>query len=436
VLFMKRLLDILRPDISQMWHPSRNITVKLRDVAVSSRYKAWWKCDRGHEWQRPVYDMTKKRVSGKRSRCPYCLGRRDGSLDVLYPEVTREWDICNNDGKKPSEYSSHSHKKVWWVCSKGHSWISTIQSRTDGKTGCPECAKGYKTSKYECRIYSELMIVFDDIILSRDVGGIKADMFIPSLNMAIEVDGAFWHKNREDADKNKTTRMLDCCKSVIRFRQKPLGKLESCDILFGNRGEGIDLAVRCFLSNNFHQLVGIQKTRALKYLSIDGFQNEKKYREMSFQMSVVKPENSLQVCHPNDAKQWHSSKNSPLTPFSISRMSNVKFWWICEKGHEWQTSVYAKVKSLGDGCPYCDGKKVAIENSLAVKSPEIARQWCFEKNVGVTPFEVTSNSHKKVWWKCDKGHRWSAIVKNRVANNTGCPGCSKHHCKRKDCHYE
>ena len=30
-------------------------------------------------------------------------------------------------------------KKVWWICSKGHSYQSTIANRTNGK-GCPYCS--------------------------------------------------------------------------------------------------------------------------------------------------------------------------------------------------------------------------------------------------------------------------------------------------------
>jgi hypothetical protein len=33
------------------------------------------------------------------------------------------------------------------------------------------------------------------------------------------------------------------------------------------------------------------------------------------------------------------------------------------------------------------------------------------------------NSHKKVWWKCSKGHEWQAIIKDRNSGK-GCPYCS------------
>lgn len=47
-------------------------------------------------------------------------------------------------------------------------------------------------------------------------------------------------------------------------------------------------------------------------------------------------------------------------------------------------------------------------------------QWDYEKNGTLTPDRVTYGSHKKVWWICEKGHSWQAIVKSRIS---GCSGC-------------
>ena len=33
-------------------------------------------------------------------------------------------------------------------------------------------------------------------------------------------------------------------------------------------------------------------------------------------------------------------------------------------------------------------------------------------------------SHKKVWWKCEKGHEWQIAVAARTKKKSGCPYCS------------
>lgn len=62
------------------------------------------------------------------------------------------------------------------------------------------------------------------------------------------------------------------------------------------------------------------------------------------------------------------------------------------------------------------------ENSLLLINPTIAFEWNYDKNGNLKPANVTSNSQKKVWWKCHKGHEWQATVVNR---NRGynCPYC-------------
>lgn len=76
------------------------------------------------------------------------------------------------------------------------------------------------------------------------------------------------------------------------------------------------------------------------------------------------------------------------------------------------------------GCPYCVNKKVLVGfNDLATQNPELAQQWDYAKNIPVLPADVTSGSHRLVWWKCEKGHSWRASVRSRVSGN-GCPVCA------------
>ena len=52
--------------------------------------------------------------------------------------LLREWDAEKNGGLTPSDVSFGSHQKVWWQCSKGHSWQAKVYSRSAG-SGCPYC---------------------------------------------------------------------------------------------------------------------------------------------------------------------------------------------------------------------------------------------------------------------------------------------------------
>ena len=52
--------------------------------------------------------------------------------------LLQEWDAARNGGLTPSDVSFGSHQKVWWQCSKGHSWQAKVYSRSAG-SGCPYC---------------------------------------------------------------------------------------------------------------------------------------------------------------------------------------------------------------------------------------------------------------------------------------------------------
>ena len=130
--------------------------------------------------------------------------------------------------------------------------------------------------------------------------------------------------------------------------------------------------------------------------------------------------NSLAEVRPELVPEW-SEKNLPLKPDEITFGSNKKVWWRGACGHEWQTSV--KARSNGEKCPICSGARViAGINDLATLEPLLEKQWS-EKNK-IKPTEVSIGSHKKVIWRCEKGHEWEAAVKSRTINKTGCPYCS------------
>ena len=63
-----------------------------------------------------------------------------------------------------------------------------------------------------------------------------------------------------------------------------------------------------------------------------------------------------------------------------------------------------------------------MNNSLAEVHPELASEWS-EKNLTLTPDDITFGSNKKVWWRGACGHEWQASVKAR-SNGEKCPICS------------
>lgn len=138
---------------------------------------------------------------------------------------------------------------------------------------------------------------------------------------------------------------------------------------------------------------------------------------------VLQGDNDLAANYPELAQQWHPTKNGVLTPKDVVPGTKRKVWWCCSHGHEWQASVASRV--AGSGCPVCVGKKIIPgENDLASQFPEIARQWHPTKNGPLRPEHIAPASNRKVWWICDQGHAYQAIVSSRTQRGGGCPYCA------------
>lgn len=122
-------------------------------------------------------------------------------------------------------------------------------------------------------------------------------------------------------------------------------------------------------------------------------------------------------------RSWHTLKNGELSPLKISRMSNRKVWWTCDKGHEWQAVVANRSGKNKTGCPFCAGKKATETNNLATRFPQLLAEWNVEKNKTIRPEDLLPYSHRKVWWKCEKGHEWETGIAYRTKQGSGCPYC-------------
>ena len=132
------------------------------------------------------------------------------------------------------------------------------------------------------------------------------------------------------------------------------------------------------------------------------------------------------MVNPKLAEEWHPIKNGKMMPEDVTFGSAKKVWWKCKANHEWEDMPNRR--SIGRNavrtCPYCSGYRASKENCLEELMPELAKEWHPIKNKKILPSNVTCYSSKKVWWKCKKGHEWSATVANRAFNGSGCPYCS------------
>lgn len=60
-----------KPELINIWHPTRNGDLKLNTLSKCSEKKVWWRCENGHEFERTVFS----RFVAK-NPCPICLNNK------------------------------------------------------------------------------------------------------------------------------------------------------------------------------------------------------------------------------------------------------------------------------------------------------------------------------------------------------------------------
>ena len=142
--------------------------------------------------------------------------KQNNRLDLL-----EEWNYDLNGS--PNNYGYRSSKRVSWICSKcGYMWTTRLEARTRNvkATGCRKCSRRNNSSFPEQAVYYYIYKYFPDAINGDHdtLNGRELDIFIPSMNAAIEYDGKKWHSDiTKDIEKDELCKQLGI--TLYRIRE-------------------------------------------------------------------------------------------------------------------------------------------------------------------------------------------------------------------------
>ena len=94
---------------------------------------------------------------------------------------------------------------------------------------------------------------------------------------------------------------------------------------------------------------------------------------------------------------------------------------LCDCGNECIVNMCALVTGSTQSCG-C----ILNSRGLLKDFPEYMKKYNYERNSNIDLDSLVVASSKKIWWKCEKGHEWAAIVSSQTNKNKihGCPYCS------------
>jgi len=418
-------LQFLFPEIAKEWHPTKNEALSPKELTPGTNKKVWWLCPKGHSYDASVNNRTTKINP---TSCSYCAGKKigeDNNLEFLLPEIAKEWHPTKNGKLTAKNISPGSHKKVWWLCSKGHHYDLSVGVRTrERNLGCPYCS-GKRIS-----LDNNLQFLFPEI----------AKEWHPTKNNELKPNQVFSRSSKKVwwlCSKGHSY------KSVIAPRTRV--NSAGCPICSGHKIDDKNNLLVLFpeIANEWHPT----KNNGLIPSEIHSRSHKKVWwlcsKGHSFNSNInnrtgdrkkgcpycsnrlPSESNNLEILFPEIAKEWHPTKNNELSSKGFSRGSSKKVWWLCSKGHSYNSVISSRTKKINPtGCPYCSNRLPSETNNLESLFPEIAKDWHPTKNKGASPKNFTYGTAKKVWWLCSKGHSYEAAILSRTSQRSGCPKCS------------
>jgi hypothetical protein len=261
------------------------------------------------------------------------------NLVKLYPEIAASWSSINL--KPPSEYAPQSSFKAWWHCLRGHRWQVPIRIRVRSR-GCPYCTGWRPTSEYN------LASLYPDLVKEWSPRNKK----LPSAMMPHTNTKAWWvcaqgHEWMTAIGHRVRGRGCPSCAGRLPTPERNFGLLYpylASQWSPRNRRTPVDYtphsrSVVFWLCQQGHEW------SAPIYSRVKG----NGCRRCSGKIPTL--EYNLAAIYPALVAEWSPSNTKPPTAYAPS--SNVKVGWVCAIGHSWQTTISARTRRGGTGCPGC-----------------------------------------------------------------------------------
>lgn len=357
----KKSLSFQYPELVSEWDFERNYPITPDKVNSTTNRKFWWKCSAGHSWQAAISNR-----SSLQTGCPYCSGKHLLSgvtdLETRYPVIASEWDQEKNAPIKAYEVMPGSIVKYWWKCPKGHSYLSSPNSRTASHNNCPICS------------------------------GKKIIMGINSIFDCKPELKSFWSFTK---NKEKNPGQYGLGSRVGAWWQCPQGHewYESI-VKVARRQNTCPVCTGALVIPGVNDLATTHPLIAAEW---DSLKNEC----TSYQFSANCTKKVWWICN-KCTQSWQARINI-----------RTQVGTGCPSCGYTYKSKSARINTL-----------INQGHSLSSLFPEIASEWDYRRNGNLTPESVTYGSNKKVWWICPKGHEYQCMVVDRTGKKKcGCSIC-------------
>ncbi len=433
-------LATTHPDIALQWHPTKNGDLNPQDVTSKSHKKVWWLYpyddpDTGKHFDFEWKSVIKERINSE-NICPF-LGNNNpqvwkgfNDLQTLYPEIAAQWHPTKNKNLKPSDVTSTSHIKVWWLYPYDDpdtgkhfdfEWEASINNRVLKKADCPFINTG-GGSRNVWVGYNDFATTHPD--LAEQMHPTKNGNILPTMFTAGSKTDLWWI-----CDKGHEWKI-----SVVQRTTKK----SQCPVCNRERKTSFpEQAVFYYMKQHFPDAVTGDRTTISPY-ELDVYIPSKgiaiEYDGEAYHFDETKDILKNKMCCDKDIILFRIRENQ-CCDINTDNCNVFEYDYKNINGLEIIIRLILKVLGVDETDVNIERDRQAIysqyifvekKNSLAIKYPDIAKQLHPTKNNGIIAENISYGSGKSLWWKCHIcGHEWLAPVCHRTRDSASCPKCLK-----------
>ena len=406
-----KLLKVEYPEIFKDWDNELNLNKDKNLITIgSNKFNVNWKCHKcGYKWEQKVINRVK-------SKCFICLNT-DKLLKNNFPKIYSEFDFENNKDVNPDTLLIGSSKKINWKCNVcNYKWLQNIDTRVKLKTECKQCIN---KEKLFINTHPNLLLEWDykknkDVNPSLLFNGSNLKVWWRCLKCDNSFQSDLYSRTKNNSNCGKCrvrTKSMIPIFDKFPYLEQEWDWNKNIDLEPNKLTTGSNVKVwwNCPNGHSYQSQIYDRTSKKTGCPFCRGLQ--------------IDNTNSLEVLRPDLIKEWDFELNKIISPNNVPLHSTKKVHWKCLKGHKWISSIENRTKKNGTTCPVCSGRKSINETSFGHLYPLLLKEWDYDNNI-INPFDIRPSSHKKINWKCLKGHLWETPLYSRVNGNIGCPFCS------------
>lgn len=279
-----------------------------------------------------------------------------------HPYLVDEWNF-NKNSVPLNKVTTSSPNLHWWICNRGHEWKARVADRTRARsTSCPFCAN------------KKVLTGFNDLAtmnpsLAAEFHPVKNYPLTPEITLPGSSGKVWWvcDKGHEwearIASRNQGANCKWCSGNTILAGFNDLKTTNPT------------------LAGEFHphknhpltvEQVGLNTNKKVWWLGTCGHEweaaissrNAGKNCSICSNKTVLVGETDLLTKRPDLFAELHPIKNKNTDFQTIHFRSTKLFWWLCDRGHEWKTTVSHRTIRQ-QGCPSCSSKVSKAEQDIS-----------------------------------------------------------------------